>query len=200
MATQWDDLPRVLVDGESVVDWNAVGMELLTHDPETGDPLTVSKDKNTYKGALLLRVKDLTVARQHLGDEPIVSALDGSSFRVAEQDVNRAYLVKCATEHTKPVPLTLQRHLWNRLIGIRRKTEIGPRKPVIVEVKVITIMLPNGATWVPTPGDDAPAADQLRSAWLSTLMDSGVEKKLALGMTGAMNFQAMIDAAAPKAE
>lgn len=126
--------------------------------------------------AQIPQVDDVQKALEHFGEEAFKGGLNGTSWRVAAQDVNRRLLP------TKPTVEQLREAVYNRLKGIRNAA-VGVRT---VTVKVYT--LADGTSFVP----DANKSTQentvaLQAAATAALVDKGVPaeiaRSIALGMT-----------------
>jgi hypothetical protein len=172
--------PLPMVDGTRRVDWEAAGFEVLTRDPKDGSALTVAEKGKTFKGALILRVADIDKVRKYMPDECILGALDGSSFRVKQQAVCRAYLGSLTEKRApawdtngqlvEPYRETMITRIWNSLNGIKMEREQTTRiVEKIVEVRVV--VLPNGSEWKVDPKDETAPEMQLFSAWTDALME-----------------------------
>lgn len=117
---------------------------------------------------------DLTKLRESLGDALLIGFLDGSSMRVAAQDVNRRYIEACMKGAEKYDTERLRELVWARLSGktIRRASV------VVKEVKVR--LLPNGKAFTGTTAVEFEA--EARAACIDLGMDAETAKMVAAKM------------------
>lgn len=164
--------PR-LADGR--IDFATMGLRLADTDSD-GKPLEVNRGGKTYTGALIIEPVDLDKMRTYLHDEAILAALNGTSWRVAQQDVCRNYLEDCSKRKAKPMAAALENKLWDRIRGERMKPTGGPRKIV----RVIT--LPGGDIY-----QGEPSVEALRSAVMADLMEAfDLDPQMALARVNKM--------------
>lgn len=199
----FEELPRIVTENPdgtkmSTVDWSAVGLAMLTHNPETGDPWKLHRDNgHAVNGAEFLWVRDAQKALDAGLGEAIVASLNGTSWKVTQDDVNRSYDREVATKgsHGAKVRETLHHRLWNRLTGIRRSPEFRAPTVKIVEVTKIVMQLPNGLLFTPLGSDVESVAAELRSAWMDAMLQLGVPAATVPAMAQAQDFEAMLELA-----
>jgi hypothetical protein len=193
----FEELPRITKNGESVVDWAAVGLESTTQNPETGDPWKLHRGDIPVTGCVFLWVRDAQKALDAGLGEAIIASLNGTSWKVSQDDVNRAYDKEVAEkgQRGQKVRITLEHRLWNRLTGIRRKPEFRAATVKVVEKIVVKITLPNMALFVPTGNTLEETAEEFRSAWMDAMMQLGIEPQAVVGLAQGQDFaQKLVDA------
>lgn len=117
--------------------------------------------------AQIPQVIDVQKALDHFGNEAIAGALNGTSWRVAAQDVNRRMLPG------KPSVDVLRQAVYNRLLGIRNAASV-----VTKTVKVYT--LPNGTSYT---GSDLLEYQQ---AFIAAMVDLGIDSATAISKSQAL--------------
>lgn len=157
------------------VDWAAMGVEWETE--------TVKKAGTEYAGAEICVPSNLDNIRKFVTDDTILGSLDGTSWRVAAQDVNRATLADWKQRGTKldDTHIELLRvRVWQRLMGIR-----GERRPAAVKIveKIVErkmYALPDGTMWV---GEDM---NDYGAMYTAALVDQGVPASVATAIAHGM--------------
>ncbi len=121
-------------------------------------------DKKVLGDAQIPTVVDLTLFREHFGDEAVLGSMNGTSIRVSAQAVCRQELSKDA----KCAPSKMRNAVYNRMKSVRN----APGGTRVIQV----FTLPNGQKY---NGSDL---TEYRQLYAAALVDSGVPSSVALSI------------------
>jgi hypothetical protein len=137
-----------------------MGIEFLT-EPVSKQSGSNKSDRHIWRNdAQILRVVDLEKFSTEFGANAALAGLNGTSFRVLSQDVNRRHAA--AEKHD-----VIQTAILNRLRGLRNAAVTVTRVvEKIVEKRIYT--LPDGSTF------DGTDEVEYQQAWVAALTNSGM--------------------------
>lgn len=146
--------------------WQEMGIVWLTEK-------VAKRDGNTkvemHGDAYIPQVVDVSAAVEHFGNDCIAGALNGTSWRVAAQDVNRRLKAAGQSEDA------IKDAIYNRIKGIRN-TAVGGSRTVVV------YKLPNGTSY---SGTDLVEYQQ---AFIAALVDLGVDNATTIAKAQALTL------------
>lgn len=192
----YEELPRTMVDGHSVVDWKSIGFRSVTDHPETGEPMPLHRDKGVaVKRTVFLWLVDAEKAIEAGFGDALTACANGTSWKVSMDDVNRAYDRAVAEKgsHGAWVRDSLEHRLYDRLAGIRRKADYLAPSTKTITVEIRTVVLADGSTWTrPAGAKREDALADLRSTWMAAMLDMGMDPEMVRTAAGIVDFEKML--------
>lgn len=126
--------------------------------------------KVTFKTPAQIPVlADMDKARKALGDDPILAAVNGTSWRVSAQDVCRGMLEKNSGTTTD----AMREAVYNRLRGLRNAASVRT-------VTVTKRPMPDGTMY--TGNDET----EYRAQYMAQLVEAGVASVVAQGIAKSL--------------
>ena len=152
-----------------------MGIEFLT-EPVSKRAGSNNSDKRVWReDAQILRVVNLEKFKTEFGEPAALAGLNGTSFRVMSQDVNRRH-------DAKAPHATIQQAIVNRLRGLRNAAATVTRVvEKIVEKRIY--VLPNGKTF------DGTTEVAYQQAYTAALVDAGVPTTVAIDLAKQQKYE-----------